>query len=87
MLTPHNITKHELTGLDITIVRSSNKSLVGKKGRIVDETRSTLTLSEGKSLKKLIKSTIVFHIAIDGKVVEVDGKAIIGRPEERLKKH
>ncbi len=80
------MTRHELIGLDIEIVESSNKALVGKKGKIVDETRNTLTISEGKSLKTLIKTTIVFRTTVGGKVIEVDGKALAGRSEERIKK-
>lgn len=87
MLTPENITKHELTGLNIIIVKSSNQKLVGKKGKIVDETKNTITISEGKSLKTLIKSTIVFQTTVNNKKLEIDGKSIIGNPEDRIKKH
>ncbi|MFH1638276.1 MAG: ribonuclease P protein subunit [Candidatus Woesearchaeota archaeon] len=86
MLTPENVTRHDLIGLGIKIVKSSNKALVGKRGKIVDESRNTITISKGKSLNKLIKSTITFQTIIGGKKVEVEGKVMIGRPEERLKK-
>ena len=86
VINPHNITRHELIGLAIEVVKSSSRSLIGKKGVIVDETRNTLTIRHKGKLTKLPKAAIVFKTEIGGKQVEVEGKSIVGRPEDRLKK-
>ncbi len=86
-ITPRNITKHELIGLEIEVVEAKNKLLIGIKGKIIDERKNILIIenSEGK-IKKLIKEQIKFKTKIGGKTIIVDGKAIVGRPEERIKK-
>ena len=50
-ITKENVLQHELIGLKAEVVESSNPQLVGRKGKIVDETRNTLTLEEGEYLK------------------------------------
>ncbi|MEA3378724.1 MAG: ribonuclease P protein component 1 [Nanoarchaeota archaeon] len=83
---PKEIIQHELIGLEIEIVDASNKSLIGKKGNIIDETKNTLTIKDGEKYKKVLKSQITFRTTIAGKKIEVDGRKLVGRPEERLKK-
>jgi len=84
--TSHNITRHELIGLEIEVVGASNKSLEGKRGTIIDETRNTLTIREGGKEAKLLKAAIVFETKLGGEKVRVEGKEIIGRPEDRAKR-
>jgi len=83
---PENITKHELIGLEIKVVKSTNESLVGKQGTIIDETKNTITIKENNKETKLLKTAIVFETEINGKTVQVDGKEIAKRPEDRIKK-
>ena len=73
--------KGELIGSVIEIIGSKNKTLIGIKGKIIDETKNTLTI-KNKTSKKVLKSHITFKI--DGKIVE--GKDITKRPEDRIKK-
>lgn len=73
---------YELIGQYITITESKNKSLINIKGKIVDETRNTLTIKTSKGEKKLIKNSIKFE-TMNGKI---DGKKIIGKPENRIKR-
>lgn len=95
MITPKNIVQHELIGLDVKVADSTNPSAIGIKGRVVDETRNTLTLEikKGKKIseKNFIKDQCVFSFKIrdkEGKFlwVKVDGKIIVARPEDRIKK-
>jgi ribonuclease P protein subunit POP4 len=83
-----SIVQHEFIGIFTKIVKSSNPHAVGITGKIVDETRNTFTLSCNDGEKKVvIKDTAVFDFVLpDGTTVEIDGKVIMGRPEERLKK-
>jgi len=81
------IVQQELIGLDAKVVRSSHPGYVGVSGRVLDETRNTIIILHENKKKIIIKSTAVFHFTMpDGTIVEIDGKTIIGRPENRIKK-
>jgi len=83
---PENILRHELIGLNVKIVRSPNRSLQGRSGLVVNESKNMLTLSK-KGRKVLIpKSVATFRFKLaDGRLVDVDGSRLLGRPESRLK--
>ena len=83
---PENILRHELIGLNVKIVRSPNRSLKGRSGLVVNESKNMLTLSK-KGRKVLIpKSVATFRFKLaDGRLVDVDGSRLLGRPESRLK--
>ena len=86
-ITSRNLVRHELIGLEVKVERSKNPSQVGLKGIVIDETYSTLKI-ESKGKEKIIpKDIAVFVFTLpDGKKVEVDGKLLVGRPEDRIKK-
>jgi len=88
MITPQNILRHELIGLDVEILESSNPSLVGIKGRVVDETRNTLIIERYDNNKEIMvpKDIAVFKFKLENKSVKVLGSLLIGRPEDRLKR-
>jgi ribonuclease P protein subunit POP4 len=82
-----NIVQHEFIGLEAKVVKSSNPQVIGIAGKVVDETRNTLTILHGGKRKVIVKDTAVFEFVLpDGTVVEIDGKVIMGRPEDRIKK-
>ena len=74
--------KGELIGSEIEIMHSKNKTLIGKTGKIIDETRNTITLETNSKKIKVLKSHITFKI----KNKIIDGKKIVGKPEDRIKK-
>jgi ribonuclease P protein subunit POP4 len=82
-----DIIRAEFIGTEAEVSQSKHPGYVGISGKIIDETRNTITiLHEGKR-KKVIKESAVFHFKFsDGTVVEIDGKLLAGRPEDRLKK-
>ncbi len=81
------ILQHEFIGLHAKIVRSSHCNYVGIEGRVTDETRNTFKILHENREKIVIKNTAVFNFTLpDGTVLEIDGKAIIGKPENRIKK-
>ena len=86
MRTPKNIVRHELIGVRAEVAESSNKDNVGISGKIVDETQKTLTIKTAKGLKKIQKSVVTLKLMFDGYTVLVRGKALYGRPEDRIKK-
>jgi small subunit ribosomal protein S17 len=82
-----SIVQHEFIGLDAKVVRSSNPQAVGIEGRVVDETRNTLTILHNDKRSVVIKDVSIFEFVMpDGTIVEIDGKVILGRPEDRIKK-
>jgi ribonuclease P protein subunit POP4 len=85
-ITP-SILQHELIGLNARVVKSVHPNYVGIAGRVIDETRNTLVIQYENERKIVAKNAIVLYLTMpDGTVVEIDGKAIVGRPENRIKK-
>ncbi len=77
------IVKYEFIGNEIKVTNSKNKSLIGLKGKIIDETKNMFVLDNGK---KIIKSECTFKMKIKGKNVEINGKVLVAKPEDRVKK-
>ena len=85
-ITP-TILQHEFIGLNAEVVESPNPSYVGIKGQVLNETRNTLVILHNNKKTMIIKNVAVFHFTMpDGTIVEIDGKVIVGRPENRIKK-
>ena len=85
-VTPH-ILQRDFIGLDVEVTRSLNPYYVGVTGKVIDETHNTLVIQYNSEKKIIIKDVTVFHFIMqDGTIVEIDGKAIIGRPEKRIKR-
>ena len=81
------VTQSELIGLDAKVTKSTNRDSVGILGKVIDETRNTLVIRQNNSDKVVPKETTIFQFTLsNGSVVEVDGNAIVGRPEDRVKK-
>ena len=68
--------KGELIGLNVKIL---SKNI---EGRIIDETKNMLTIEHKGVKKQMIKNGNVFKF----KETKIDGKMLVGRPEERIKK-
>ena len=87
MRRPKNLVQHELIGLEVEVVDSSNSKNIGIKGKVVDETRNTLVVEKrnGKEVV-LIKEENIFIFDLGEERVRVDGRVLVGRPEDRIKK-
>jgi len=85
---PRNLVKHELIGLLIKISESTHKELIGISGVVIDETAKTIKiLSKDGRIRVIPKDICTFDITLpEGVIVRVEGKILIGRPEERIKK-
>lgn len=82
-----NLLQRELVGRKVKVLKSSDSTLEGKEGVVVDETRNTLKLEEDRSLKVLPKEIISLSIRLSGgENVKVDGRKLVVRPEDRIKK-
>jgi len=92
MITAKNIARHELIGLKAEIVSSSNKTQIGAKGVVTDETRQTITIEiekgKGNAVERnFAKDHCVFRFTLpSGEKVRVDGRLLVARPEDRPKK-
>ncbi|MEM1587447.1 MAG: ribonuclease P protein component 1 [Candidatus Bathyarchaeia archaeon] len=85
-ITPENLVKHELIGLKVKIFKCKNSQLNGFEGTIVNETKNTLTIQSDNKMKIIPKNISIFHFSLpNGRIVEVNGKILIGKPENRLK--
>lgn len=71
--------KKELIGTTAEIIGSKNKTLIGIKGKIIEETKNTITFDNGK---KILKSHVTLKIGEE----LIKGKAIQKKPEDRIKK-
>ncbi|MBS7619471.1 ribonuclease P protein subunit [Candidatus Bathyarchaeota archaeon] len=86
MISSENIILHELIGLESLVMTSSNPTCK-VKGIVVDETKNTLIIEQDDVRKRIIKQDSFFRFKLpNGTMIEIDGSAIIGRPEDRVKK-
>lgn len=76
--------KHELIGLSVVIRRATDPTLVGLRGRVVDETRNTFLVETPKGEKRVPKKGAEFAFGSEG--VPVEGDDLLFRPEDRIKK-
>ena len=87
-ITPYNLVRHELCGLAVKIEKSTDPTQKGITGKVIDETYNTLKIEtkDGKE-KSAIKENCVFVFTLSDKTkVQVDGKLLVSRPEDRIKK-
>ena len=81
------IIQNELIGLDAKVAKSTNRDSIGISGTVIDETRNTLVIRHNNIDKTVPKETTIFQFTLpNGSTVEVEGNAIMGRPEDRVKK-
>lgn len=79
------IINHELIGLETQIVDSSNKSLVGLSGKIIDETKFMLIIETKNGTKMIPKQHNNWKFTANDQECVIDGKIISKRPEDRIK--
>lgn len=86
-ITPHNLVRHELIGLNVKVEKSADTTQNDISGKVIDETYNTLKIETKGKGKTVIKENCVFVFTLSDKTkVEVDGKLLVSRPEDRIKK-
>lgn len=70
-----------LIGCFAEVVGARNKNLIGISGKISDESYNLIEIDT----KKLQKDQVVLRIKENNNDFIIDGKIILGRPEDRLK--
>jgi len=88
-ITPENVHRHELIGLKIEIIQSTDKQMISMNGLVVDETKNMLIIDSSKTDSnrvKIPKKDCVFRFSLpSGEQVDVDGRLLKLKPENRLK--
>lgn len=74
----------ELIGEDLVVQKASGKGLEGLAGKVIDESRNTFLLATSLGRKRLPKASCTFLFPRWNKAV--DGRILVGRPEDRTKK-
>ena len=88
MISPRNVLRHELIGLDVLVSGAANPSQKGLSGRIIDETRNLLVIETGTGVKRVAKTHTTFRIPLPGgELVEIDGSVLALAPERRINLH
>ena len=80
---PKAVFREELIGKEIEIIDSTNPVQRGWIGKIIDETKMSITINHQGEKKMLLKSSINLKVLATGKIIS--GKTITQRPEERIK--
>lgn len=75
-----------LIGKIVKVLSSKNRSLEGVKGVVADETKNMLTIETDGKTMRIVKSHAVFGIEVDGKMFSIDGKTLVGRPEDKIRR-
>jgi ribonuclease P protein subunit POP4 len=77
----------ELIGLNVKIIKSTRRELIGVRGKIIDETLNTFVVEAGSREKVVPKKLCLFRFDADDGQHEIDGKDLVYRPEDRIKKY
>ena len=79
---PKDVLRSEFIGSLIKVVDAENPELIGIEGKVIDESKHTFVVEEKQKRKVLLKT----QVTIKWKGKTINGKKLVGRPEERLKK-
>jgi ribonuclease P protein subunit POP4 len=83
-----DVIRREFIGTEGKIAKSHHTGYVGLHGEVINETKNTFAILHKGKVKSVIKNSAVFNFKFfDGTIVEIDGKLLVGRPEDRLKKN
>lgn len=69
-------------GRSLAVTSSTDSTLTGREGIVVDETRNTVVLLDGEHRVGLNKASITF--TVDNSDVVIQGAMVGQRPEDRI---
>jgi len=82
-----NLIFHEFVGLRVTVVESSDPSLKGLEGEVVDETKNIFKIRTVRGYKALPKSVVTLRVEMPtSSTLVIDGSRLLGRPEDRIRR-
>lgn len=82
-----DVIRHEFIGLQCVVAKSPNMNYLGVGGLVVGETKNIFMFQGEDKTRSVVKDAATFNFTFDdGTIVEIEGKLLVGRPEDRLKK-
>jgi ribonuclease P protein subunit POP4 len=87
MISPQNVIRHELIGLDVLVSGASNPLHRGICGRIIDETKNLVVIMTLQGVKRIPKMHTRFQLHFGSRIVEIDGSVMALAPEKRINLH
>ena len=87
MISPQNVLRHELIGLDVLVSGASNPLHRGICGRIIDETKNLVVIMTLTGVKRIPKMHTRFQLYLSSRIVEIDGSVMALAPEKRINLH
>ncbi len=76
----------EYIGSDVEIIKATHDGYLKIHGKVIDETKNTLTVKDNESMKTIPKKGTVFRLTVDGCQTEIIGDRILYNTEERIKR-
>ena len=71
-------------GRRLTVVESTDASLVGRSGCVVDETLRTISIVEPDDNRRVIIGKASIKFQLDDETQVIDGSVVQVRPEDRI---
>ncbi|MCL4452863.1 ribonuclease P protein subunit [Ferroplasma sp.] len=75
----------ELIGKSIKVKNSPNMNNVGINGKIIDESRNMIAIDAGNRVCNIPKTGAVFRVEFGDGWYDIQGDAILLKPEDRTK--
>jgi ribonuclease P protein subunit POP4 len=84
-ITAKNILGHEMIGLGVKVIKSTDKGRIGTSGVVANETQNTIVIRSGKEEIVIPKKECEFEFDLENEKVNVKGNDFVKRPEDRVK--
>jgi ribonuclease P protein subunit POP4 len=81
-LTPETLPKHELVGLHVRVVESTDPGRVGIEGTVVRETMQTLAIGGDSGVRQVPKRGSTFEFAIDEAAADREAAGTAYEPDD-----
>lgn len=85
VISKENLSAHEWIGLECKVVASTDSGRKGLKGKIVNETRNTITIETAGGEKIVPKKEVELEIVLEKEKVVLKTKEWCFAPENRIK--
>ena len=80
-----NLMAHEMNGLKVEVINSSDKNKIGIKGVIVKETKNTFIVESNTKQKIIPKKEAEIMFFVGKQKIKIKGEKIMEKPENRIK--
>ena len=74
---------YEFIGVTTEIIKSKDRSQIGSKGKIIDETQNLFIIEPNR---RILKKGVIFRMDMGSNKIDIDGTHLVGRSYDRIKK-